>query len=257
MNKIESINKTYYERLYRHKHPLLHLVYSFISFDQKSKSRPNYAVIKTFVTKLVSQQQSVKVLDYGCGRGVFLLTLPKQGIEAYCYDISINAMEALQNTMRFLNRSVNIVRVDEAGQLAKNTFDLIVCSHVLEHVPSDKNLLDQFMQALQPGGCLLVNVPVNEVWDDPKHIRKYTTAVLEQKMTDTGFIIKEKKQVDKWTNFLLQKELASRNNPFIRLSLRMLRALLAFFPYSIVRLGEKLLLDNYQPNQLIMVGIKK
>ncbi len=41
-----------------------------------------------------------------------------------------------------------------------NTFDIIYCSHVLEHVPDDKKAVSEFFRVLKPGGWALILVPI-------------------------------------------------------------------------------------------------
>jgi SAM-dependent methyltransferase len=41
------------------------------------------------------------------------------------------------------------------------TFDVIYCSHVLEHVPEDRKAIAEFYRVLKPGGWALIIVPIN------------------------------------------------------------------------------------------------
>ncbi len=38
-------------------------------------------------------------------------------------------------------------------------FDLVVCNHVLEHVPDDRAAMEELFRVLRPGGCAVVTVP--------------------------------------------------------------------------------------------------
>lgn len=70
------------------------------------------------------------------------------------------------------------------------TFDIIYCSHVLEHVPDDRGALREFYRVLKDDGLVVLMVPVNveETIEDPSitdpkererlfgqwdHVRKY------------------------------------------------------------------------------------
>jgi SAM-dependent methyltransferase len=44
--------------------------------------------------------------------------------------------------------------------LADESFDAVICSHVLEHVPSDRRALRELRRILRPGGWILIQVPL-------------------------------------------------------------------------------------------------
>ena len=39
------------------------------------------------------------------------------------------------------------------------SFDAILCSEVLEHIPEPTHALDEFMRLLRPGGTLILSAP--------------------------------------------------------------------------------------------------
>ena len=49
------------------------------------------------------------------------------------------------------------------------TFDVIYCSHVLEHVVDDHRAMRELCRVLAPGGWAMLNVPItaNETFEDP------------------------------------------------------------------------------------------
>lgn len=66
-------------------------------------------------------------------------------------------------------------------------FDLIICSHVLEHVPNDMQALRELYRVLKPGGTALILVPMNGVsynlpYDESKTLEKeeYNTPELRK-----------------------------------------------------------------------------
>ena len=67
---------------------------------------------------------------------------------------------------------VDLVLNIENMDLPDKSFDLVVCSHVLEHV-DDVKALEEMYRILTPGGRALLMVPIIEGWDetyeDPAH----------------------------------------------------------------------------------------
>lgn len=41
-----------------------------------------------------------------------------------------------------------------------NTFDAVICNHVLEHVPDDRRAMSELLRVLKPGGWAVLQVPI-------------------------------------------------------------------------------------------------
>lgn len=87
-----------------------------------------------------------------------------------------------------------------------HTFDLILCSHVLEHVPNDHQAMRELYRVLKPGGIALILVPIqgehtfeDATITDPllreryfgqfDHVRTYGIDVI-QRLQQAGFSVK-------------------------------------------------------------------
>ena len=85
-------------------------------------------------------------------------------------------------------RKMDITRLD----LADRTFDAVICSHVLEHIPDDLQAMRELFRVLKPGGWAILQVPVsprlmatfedasilspedrNRCYGQPDHVRIY------------------------------------------------------------------------------------
>ncbi len=77
------------------------------------------------------------------------------------------------------------------------SFDMIYCSHVLEHVADDRRALQEFHRVLKPGGRVLLQVPIHEkitqenatitnpmdrerLYGQYDHVRSYGSDILER-----------------------------------------------------------------------------
>lgn len=55
-----------------------------------------------------------------------------------------------------------IIRADICSiPFEENTFDLILCSHVLEHVANDRLAMSELLRVMKPGALLVFQVPIN------------------------------------------------------------------------------------------------
>jgi 2-polyprenyl-3-methyl-5-hydroxy-6-metoxy-1,4-benzoquinol methylase len=113
-----------------------------------------------FITEAVTQRFSgeVSILDVGCGNGVISRHLGKQGFKVLGIDVSAQTIEKA----RALNTAPNVqFEVLSAEQLVAQgqTFDVVICSEVLEHLSQPAALLKVLHQSIKPEGILIVTVP--------------------------------------------------------------------------------------------------
>jgi SAM-dependent methyltransferase len=95
-----------------------------------------------------------RLLDVGCGRGLFLQLMQARGWEVFGLDISsVQVREA--RTAGLANISLGTVEEYPEGAL----FDLITLWSVLEHVPQPARSLAACARLLSPGGLLVIAVP--------------------------------------------------------------------------------------------------
>lgn len=92
-----------------------------------------------------------------------------------------------------LYRNDVMVKMDITDiQYPDETFDIVYCSHVLEHVPDDKKAMQEFYRVLKPNGWAILLVPIMEgatyedlsitdpeerlkLYGQEDHVRKYGT----------------------------------------------------------------------------------
>ena len=61
-----------------------------------------------------------------------------------------------------LDSPLAMIKMDVTDiQFNDNTFDVVICNHVLEHVPDDKKAIAEFYRVLKPGGWAILQVPLS------------------------------------------------------------------------------------------------
>ena len=253
MNKIsttEKVNKNYYDKIYSSNFgSLFNLVKTLTSYDQQSKSKLNIYFIK----KYLNQSKKITVLDYGFGRGSLLLKMPKNVNLIGC-EISDSAVQKFPKIAKIIGKNVSTCSPEEFDSRVKdNSVDIIFCSHVLEHVPDDLKLLKTFKNKVKPNGYVLINIPINEVWNDPKHVRKYTFENFKRIAHDQGLSVIESFETNQLDNFILTHEIIKRKSIFKKYSLKILRLIFALMPLKFLLFVNLRLSRNYKPAQLICI----
>lgn len=107
------------------------------------------AEMKALMLDSFRRDMNVKVnrsMDYGCSRGYLVKALQKTiGGEVVGFDI-------------YKDPSATIDIVDSKDKL-EGKFDVITCTHVLEHMPHPIEELDWMVSMLNPDGLLFIEVP--------------------------------------------------------------------------------------------------
>jgi|TARA_B110001454_G_scaffold36205_1_gene35727 SAM-dependent methyltransferase len=151
------------------------------------------------------------VLDMGCGAGRHAFETVRRGCRIVALDQSLEELIDVRNTF---------AAMIEAGELhdqvqgqpvsadalklpfADETFDRIICSEVLEHIPDDQTAIGELARVLRPGGSIAVTVPawvaekicwkLSDEYYAPKavggHVRIYRRAQLRSKIRQVGLL---------------------------------------------------------------------
>ena len=91
---------------------------------------------------------------------------------------------------------------------ANGSFDVIICIHVLEHIPNDAKAISELYRILRPGGWALISVPLlldqptredpsitdplerERLFGEPSHVRYYGTDMINR-LSNAGFDVEQ------------------------------------------------------------------
>lgn len=138
--------------------------------------------------------KSAPVLDIGCGFGQMLLRLRDAGYsEIQGVDIGNESVQFCQS------QGLQVQQIDSISTFANQNegkFQLILMSHVLEHIPKEEVIpnLVAIRKMLAPGGAFVVMVPnaqsatgVYWMYEDYTHYQLFTSGSLLYVLRSAGF----------------------------------------------------------------------
>lgn len=156
-----------------------------VRFDVRYRCRRMHEVL----TELGVPVEDARVLDVGFGWGDMLASFPAS-CRVVGADLSQSAVDAANDDLRwrsYAGARFVTVREGEAEDVPAGPFDVILCSHVLEHVPDDAALLDILWRRLAPGGVLVTYVPLEEPDYCLIHLRSYSLQSITERILQRGF----------------------------------------------------------------------
>jgi len=152
-----------------------------------------------------------RVLDLGCGFGRHAFELYRRGADVVAYDHSLDELREVATMFYAMSvggevpdgASAKVVRGDVLSLPFPNaSFDAVIASEVLEHIPDDERALAEIARIVRPGGQIAVTVPrwwpeqIN--WALPReyqhtpggHIRIYRGDQLVSRLEATGLEVR-------------------------------------------------------------------
>ena len=109
----------------------------------------------------LAKWKSKKVLDVGCGSGIFAYNAAKKGSKVLAIDYSKNAIDLAKTTYSHPNLTFKQMNQNEI----KEKFDIIVSNGTLEHMDDPLKTLRFFKRHLYPKGCIIITSPN---WTNPR-----------------------------------------------------------------------------------------
>ena len=156
--------------------------------------------------------EGIRILDAGAGQRQF---------EPHCSHLQYVAQDFAQydgggdgtglQTGKWDNTRLDIVSDITRIPVDDASFDAILCTEVLEHVPDAVSALREFMRILKPGGTLLMTAPFCSLTHfAPYHFSGYNHYWYKHHLPLMGFKIEEIVANGTWFSFIAQELRRSR-----------------------------------------------
>ncbi|MHC1707601.1 MAG: class I SAM-dependent methyltransferase [Bacteroidales bacterium] len=146
-------------------------------------------------------EMPVKVLDAGFGYGQYSYFLSRLGNNILLKGLELKEEQVDDCNAFFQKKGIKNVEffTGDLTQYTENeTYDLILCVDVMEHILEDRQVFSNYAASLKPGGILLVSTPSDQGGSDvhdhddtsfiEEHVRDgYGKDEIAGKLKDAGF----------------------------------------------------------------------
>lgn len=214
-NKIKNIVKTFIPKRFLFKHELKFrlLLYQFYRgnnfqcnicnktlrkfiHNDEDKICPNCGSLDRIrrlwnIIKTEFLRDNISILDFSPSRSLYRMMKNNSSIGYISTDLSGDFLSDF---------TYDITNIDSRDE----TYDLIICYHILEHVENDVQAMKELYRVLKKGGVCIVQTPFKqgEIYEDysitsdegrlkhfgqKDHLRVYSAAGLEQRLSYSGF----------------------------------------------------------------------
>lgn len=106
-----------------------------------------------------AQVAGARALDVGCGGGLLAESLRRAGGAVTAIDLAPAMIEAAQlhAAERGLTIDYRVASADELARAEPQSFDIVTCMEMLEHVPNPAAMLSTLAQLARPGGHVFIS----------------------------------------------------------------------------------------------------
>ena len=120
----------------------------------ESKSLHDINPLRLGYIKKRSNLKNARVLDAGCGGGILSEALAASGAIVTGIDMGKESLAAAQLHLKKTRYQINYyqITVESLAASEPESFDIITCMELLEHVPEPESVINACYRLLKPGG---------------------------------------------------------------------------------------------------------
>ena len=178
----------------------------------RKKIRADLVRENTFYKSILCPEAGRKLLDVGCGGGIYLAMLRDTNADLWGIDISENAVHIARQRMK---KPEQILCASADPQpFSDDEFDYVTSWGVIEHFVSIPSIVNEIRRVVKPKGQIAISVPnvyyYKYIWDT---LRKGTGPVKHQEI-EVLYSFKEWKDIIEASGLLVIR--TSRHNKFVQ-----------------------------------------
>jgi len=126
-------------------------------WDPESEFKPLHDINPLrlgYIEQYVASLANKKILDVGCGGGILTESMAQRGAEVIGIDMSETPLNVAELHLHESDLKVDYrqITVEELAIESPNSFDVITCMEMLEHVPDPASVVTACYKLLKPAG---------------------------------------------------------------------------------------------------------
>ena len=127
-------------------------------WDKTSEFKPLHAINPlrlNFIDDLVGLKDK-RILDVGCGGGILSESMAERGADVTGIDLGEKALKVAKLHQLESSSKVDyrLISVEELAIQQPESFDVVTCMEMLEHVPNPESIIHACAQLIKPGGSV-------------------------------------------------------------------------------------------------------
>ena len=127
-------------------------------WDKTSEFKPLHAINPlrlNFIDDLVGLKDK-RILDVGCGGGILSESMAERGADVIGIDLGEKALKVAKLHQLESSSKVDyrLISVEELAIQQPESFDVVTCMEMLEHVPDPESIIHACAQLTKPGGSV-------------------------------------------------------------------------------------------------------
>jgi 2-polyprenyl-3-methyl-5-hydroxy-6-metoxy-1,4-benzoquinol methylase len=216
-----------------------------------------------FSVMYLTNKHRGKLLEIGCGNGEMQKYLDMLGWQTEGIDFDPIAVEKARSK----GIKINLGSLHEQ-EYNDNTFDAVILSHVIEHVPNPLALLSEIHRILKPGGMISLVTPNSNAFgrlifgnfwlhlDPPRHLFLFNNKALIKSAQMAGFKKPAIVTTIRDATFVFYSSLMSKRNVKFKMGtqpkgmLKLMFITMTFLEYALLKVFR------YRGEEISFIGIK-
>jgi len=125
---------------------------------------------KRFATAVDYVNKGDKVLDIGCGFGIFVGAALKKHPKNEVWGVDISKVAVKDNAVKYPKAKFLYGKVGSLEDIPDNYFDVVFAGEILEHLQRPQQLFEDAHRALKKGGTFICTTPLDLNVNSPEHL---------------------------------------------------------------------------------------